>query len=145
MRAVGVMVGALLVATVAVADETPKPAPVPDGSIEFTSGSAALVVGYRWGDGTLTFQGKSYPFSITGMEVGEVGGSEAKAAGDVYDLKKLEDFNGTYTSASANLTLGEGGGGWHLVNEKGVHLELKRSTVGLKLTAGFDGMKLKLK
>lgn len=137
------LLGCLLMTAPARAEEAKKPQP--DGTVKFTSGSAGIVVGYRWGSGTLTFQGKDYPFSIEGMEVGEVGGSEATVAGEVYGLETVQDFSGTYTSASANLTLGAGGGGWHLRNEKGVRLELTRSTVGLKLTLGFDGMKVKLK
>jgi len=137
------LLGCLLMAAPARAEDEKKSQP--DGTVKFTSGSAGIVVGYRWGSGTLTFQGKDHPFSIEGMEVGEVGGSEATVAGEVYGLRSLQDFDGTYTSASANLTLGKGGGGWHLVNENGVRLELSRSTVGLKLTIGFDGMKVKLK
>lgn len=138
-----VLLGLLVVATAAIAEEPTKTPP--DGKVSFVSGSAGIVVGYRWGNGTLTYQGKEYPFSIEGIEVGDVGGGEARAAGDVFGLKKLEDFSGTYQAVSANLTLGGGGGGWHLQNEKGVRLELNRTTVGLKLTMGYDGMKLKLK
>jgi len=132
----------LLAATPCGADEAKK---APDGTIKLEADSAGIVVGYRWGGGTLTYKGKDHPFKLEGVEVGDVGGDKARAEGDVYNLTKLEDFNGTYKAASANLTLGEGGGGWHLQNEHGVMLDLTRTTYGLKLTTGFDGIKITLK
>ena len=57
--------------------------------------SIAVGVGYSWGGGIVTFQGKEYPCRIDGLAVGEVGISSADAVGNVYHLTNLEDFSGT--------------------------------------------------
>jgi outer membrane immunogenic protein len=67
----------------------------------------------------LTYQGKEYPFSVQGLSAGDIGASSAEAAGDVYGLKKLEDFNG-YTSTSAGAAVGGGGGAATMRNQNGV-------------------------
>jgi len=41
----------------------------PSGTIKLTSKSVAVGIGVTWGDGTLTFGGKSYPFSVEGLSV----------------------------------------------------------------------------
>jgi hypothetical protein len=126
------------------ADEVKTPQTV-DGTVTLDTDSVGLVVGYRWGSGTLEYQGKKYPFSISGLSVGDLGVASAEASGDVYNLKKLEDFSGTYTGTAANLTIVGGGGGNELINDKGVVLHLSRTTKGLKLKIGVDGVKLTLK
>src|SRR5262249_56073594 len=73
----------------------------PDATLRLTTGSVALGIGYTWGNGVLTYQGKEYPFSIDGLSVVDVGISQASASGSVYNLKKLEDFNATYPAAPA--------------------------------------------
>ncbi len=83
----------------------------PDGTVKLSSGSVAVGVGFSWGSGMLTYQGKEYPFSVSGLSVADVGISQAEASGDVYHLKKLADFNGNYTGVSAGATIAGGGGG----------------------------------
>lgn len=116
-----------------------------DGTVELTSTSVNIGVGYRWGSGVLTYQGKQYPFQVDGLTVGAVGASQAKVSGDVENLKKLEDFNGIYKGVGVNLTVVGGGGGSELKNEKGVVLKLTRTSAGLQLQAGGDGVKITLK
>lgn len=115
-----------------------------DGTIELTTDSVGVVVGYRWGSGVLKYQGKDYPFKVDGLSIGDLGAARAEAAGDVYNLKKLEDFNGVYKGAAANLTIVGGSGGNELTNEKGVILHLSRTTKGLKIKVGVDGVRLSL-
>ena len=40
----------------------------PSGTIKLTSKSVAVGIGVTWGDGTLTFGGKPYAFSVEGLE-----------------------------------------------------------------------------
>ena len=131
----------LLLTRPALADD----AMTPSGTIDLTTESVGVVIGYRWGSGVLTYQGKTYPFAVDGLSIGDLGGDKAQASGDVFKLTKLEDFNGTYKGAAANLTIVGGGGGNELTNEHGVILRLSRTTVGLKLKVGVDGVRLKLK
>src|SRR5499426_2332750 len=70
----------------------------PDGTLTLTEGSVGVGIGFSWGKGTLAYQGKTYPVKVDGLSVGEVGVQRATATGDVYNLKKLPDFNGTFTA-----------------------------------------------
>jgi hypothetical protein len=118
---------------------------VPDGAVRISSGSVAVGVGFSWGSGVLTYQGKDYPFDVSGLSVADVGISKAEAAGVVYHLKKLEDFNGNYTGISAGATVAGGGGVVALKNQNGVVLNLVGTTQGLKFKLGVDGVKITLK
>jgi hypothetical protein len=116
-----------------------------DGTVELTTVSVNIVVGYRWGSGVLKFQDKDHPFEIDGLTVGAVGASKAQVSGDVFNLKKLEDFNGVYKGVGVNATIVGGAGGSELKNEHGVVLRLSRTSAGLQLQIGGDGVKLTLK
>jgi hypothetical protein len=119
--------------------------PTPDGTLELKEGSVAAGVGYSWGGGTLTFHGKKYPVSVTGLSVGSVGASSVTARGSVYNLKKLEDFSGNYTAAKAGATVGGGGAVATMQNQNGVKINLSSTSRGLKLTLAAEGVSLKLK
>ena len=73
----------------------------PDATIKLKGGSVAAGIGFSWGSGTLTYQGKEYPVSVNGLSLGKVGISGSSASGEVYHLKKIEDFNGHYNASSA--------------------------------------------
>jgi len=49
----------------------------PDATLRLTTGSVALGIGYTWGNGVLTYQGKEHPFTIDGLSVVDVGISQA--------------------------------------------------------------------
>jgi len=57
------------------------------GKITLESKSIAVGVGVSWGDGVLEYQGKKYPFSVSGLSVVDLGISKATARGDVANLK----------------------------------------------------------
>jgi hypothetical protein len=76
------------------------------GTVSVESKAVALGVGVSWGDGTLTYRGKQHKFSVEGLSVLDLGVSKVSAKGEVSDLKKLEDFAGTYVAA-----WGRSGGG----------------------------------
>src|SRR5262245_14824031 len=117
----------------------------PDGTVKISSGSVAAGIGFSWGGGVLTYQGKEYPFDVSGLSVADVGISKAEASGSVYHLKTLADFSGNYTGVSAGATVAGGGGGMALKNQNGVVLNLVGTTQGLKFKLGVDGVKLTLK
>ena len=113
----------------------------PDGTIEFMANSAALGIGFSWGDGTLTYEGKVYPIKAEGLSLGGVGFTSVMGKGKVYNLKKLSDFDGTYAGAGANLTILAGGGDVILKNTKGVELRVSTDTQGAKVSIGGGGVK----
>jgi hypothetical protein len=116
----------------------------PDGTLKLSQGQVGVGIGWSWGKGVLTYKGKDYPFKVKGLSVGDVGITRAEAVGDVYNLKKIGDFNGNYTSAAAQGTLGGGAGASAMKNQNGVVLELKSTTQGLNLKLAAEGVKITL-
>ena len=94
------------------------------------------------GKGVLHYKGKNYKFTATGLGAGGMGASKTVARGKVYNMKKLDDFVGTYVNARSGITVGDetkGKATW-VQNEKGVRLEAKSETKGLQLNLGVDGV-----
>jgi len=131
----------LITATVQAKEKSEKP----DATVRLSTGSVAVGIGYSWGSGVLHFKGKSYPFTISGVSVGDLGVSKAEASGSVYHLAKLDDFNGNYTAAAAGATIGGGGSAAAMQNQNGVKINLVSTTRGLKLKLAAEGVKIQLK
>ena len=117
----------------------------PNATVKMTGKALSAGVGYSWGSGTLTYQGKEYPFSISGLSAGNISASSAELSGEVFNLKNLADFNGNYTSASAGATVANGGGGMTMKNQNGVTMNVAGTTRGVSFKLGVDGMKVELK
>src|SRR5688572_9813529 len=92
-------------------------AQAPDGKVKMTGRAVAAGVGYSWGSGVLTYQGKEYPFSLSGLSAGDIGIGSAELSGEVSNLKNLADFNGNYTSFGAGITVAGGGSGMAMKNQ----------------------------
>src|SRR5208282_601378 len=75
----------------------------PSGKVTMTQ---AFVVGAGVGSGTLTFEGRTYSFTLIGSLTGLGALSTLQASGGVYKLKDVSQFSGAYiqeTSASDPL------------------------------------------
>ena len=116
----------------------------PDATLKLSEGQVGIGIGWSWGKGVLTYKGKDYPFKVEGLSVGDVGVTKADAVGKVYNLKKMSDFNGTYTSAAAQGTLGGGAGASAMKNQNGVVIELTSTTQGVNVKLAGEGVKLTL-
>jgi len=114
----------------------------PDATLKLTDRDVAIGVGFSWGKGTLSYKGKTYPVKVEGLSVGEVGVNQATAVGNVYNLKKLGDFDGNYTAAAAGGTLGGGAGVTEMKNQNGVVIGMKSTTQGASLKLAAAGIKL---
>ncbi len=101
-------------------------------------------VGYTWGNGVLTYGGHRYRFSVKGVTVADVGFSRIVGHGRVYNLHRLQDFNGTYGAATGEATLGNGLGGQYLKNGQGVELRVDDVTKGARLSGSADGIQLEI-
>jgi hypothetical protein len=117
----------------------------PSATLRLSSGSVAAGIGFSWGNGTLTYKGKSYAVSVKGLSIGKVGISRATATGKVYNLHKLQDFDGNYTAVAAGIAIAGGGGVATMQNQNGVRVELQATTRGLDLTIGGAGVDLHIK
>jgi len=118
----------------------PQPA-----TIEFEIYKAGFVVGVSGGRGTLHFEGKAYPLSIGGVSVGATAGiSKAELIGEVHNLQKLRDIEGTYSAVQAGLTLGGGEKITRLENARKVRLDVRGKQIGIELSLDLNGMQIKL-
>jgi len=115
------------------------------GTITLSARGAAAGVGYTWGDGVLRYGGHKYPFSVNGITVADIGFSRVSGRGRVYNLHRLQDFNGTYLAATGEATLGKGIGGQVLRNGSGVEIRVDQVTEGARLQGSADGIRLTLK
>ncbi len=117
----------------------------PIAHVNFSGGSLAAGVGFSWGNGTLEYKGKSYPFKIDGFNVGDVGIATIDATGDVYNLSNVGDFGGNYAAAGVGATLAGGGSIITMQNPHGVVIQVRSTTAGLRLHLGPSGINITLK
>ncbi|MBL0713821.1 MAG: hypothetical protein JJV98_08975 [Desulfosarcina sp.] len=117
----------------------------PSATVTIESTSVAIGVGVEWGHGTLKFQGKEYKFSVNGLSVIDLGVASISATGNVYKLKKLSDFSGTYTAAGAGIAIGGGAGASTMVNQNDVVMNLTSTKAGVKFKLAPEGLKIELK
>ncbi len=116
----------------------------PSGTVVINETQFGFIVGGSIGGGELTYQGKTHKFKIGGMSLGaNIGVSKVSASGEVYDLKDLSKFPGTYVSLDGTVALGGGVGGMKLKNEHGVIMRLQATTQGLQLNASSSGVTVK--
>lgn len=118
---------------------------VPSGTVSIETKAVALGVGFSWGEGVLTFQGKEYPFKIKGLSVIDIGVSSVSAQGNVYHLTKVEDFTGTFSAAEAGIAVGGGAGAQAMKNQNGVVMEVTSKKAGIQLKLAPEGIKVEMK
>jgi hypothetical protein len=113
----------------------------PDGFIEMHEVQAAYIGSGSGGSGSLSFRGIQYAFDVGGVGVSGIGLSTIEATGEVYNLRDLRQFPGTYGQARYGFALGTASGGdlW-LQNEAGVILHMKAKRTGLMLSLGGDAI-----
>ena len=118
-----------------------------DATLRFSGGSFALGIGFRWGSGTLTYQGKNYPVKVNGFSVGKVGMTGSSAYGEVFNLKHLQDFNGHYNVGAAGtrgVTLGSGKAGTLMSNQAGVIVRLAATQTGVDVNVTGGGVDMQI-
>ena len=120
-------------------------APDSSGTVRISSSAVAAGIGITWGDGTLSYKGQSYAFSVNGLSVADLGISTVTATGDVSNLNKVEDFSGNYAAGEAGIALAGGQSDVIMKNENGVVLRLHGTQQGVRLTLAAQGVALKLK
>lgn len=105
------------------------------GEVKFISHSADLGVGYTWGKGVLIYAGQQYPFEVSGASAAAIGFSSGDSVGKVYNLQRVEDFEGTYWALSGEATIGQGLSGSLMENNEGVRIRLDENRTGGRLAA----------
>ncbi|WP_438265102.1 hypothetical protein [Bradyrhizobium commune] len=107
---------------------------------------AGLLVGGGAGSGTLTYRGKTYPFTISGLSFGITAGATiGRFDGWASGIGEVRDFAGTYSSVGGGFALVGGVNGVHLRNEKGVTIVLQGPKAGLELAANISAITIALR
>jgi hypothetical protein len=119
----------------------------PAGLVSLNLKSAGLVVGGSSGDGMLSYRGHDYPFTLSGLNLGDVGVSTFQGAGKVYDLTSLSDFSGNYAGTEAAFALRGGQSEVSMRNAKGVTIVLlanEGKESGTRVGLGVSGVNIKM-
>ncbi|MGI9538096.1 MAG: DUF1134 domain-containing protein [Desulfocapsaceae bacterium] len=116
----------------------------PTATVAIETKAVAVGVGYSWGDGVLSFEGKEYTFKIKGVSVVDLGMSSISAQGDVYHLEKVEDFPGTFSAAEAGIAVGGGAGAQVMKNQNGVVMRVTSKNAGIQLKLAPEGLKVEM-
>jgi hypothetical protein len=130
----------LAIPTAAQASDLGKPV----GHLSMEFGQGGFILSASGGKGTLTFNGRKYPFKVGGLGVGGLGVSKIVAVGEVYRLRRVEDFAGGYFQARAGYAAVTGKGVQWLENSNGVILQLRGASKGLSLNLGADGLVIEM-
>ena len=115
----------------------------PSGSVTITED---FVAGLEGGNGTLEYQGRTYPFKVVGTVAGPGGGVEKiTASGPVYKLASVADFPGRYTQSTGKAGFSSSGSSdlW-LENNAGVVMHLQGTSSGAMLTLGKDEIYIRM-
>ena len=120
------------------------PAQAATGTVRIAVAKGGFIVGVGGGNGTLSFQGRTYRVSVGGISVGTIGIAKADLVGTASNLRTASDIAGTYTAVSASVAVAGGGKVAQLQNEKGVVLKLKGRQVGFEASLNLSGLTLSL-
>jgi hypothetical protein len=97
----------------------------PSATLKLEGGSVAV--------GVLSYQGKDYPISVVGLSLDDVGIMSIAASGNVYNLRRLSDFDGNYTAAGTSLTAAGAANAAAMRNQNGVTVDLVSTTQGAEV------------
>jgi hypothetical protein len=116
----------------------------PVATISIINVAQAIGVGPVWGQGVITYGGKTHLFKVKGFEKFAVGRKKMRVNGNVYHLKQLSDLAGTYLKAEpSGVTFIEHPKGLVIQNDKGVVIDLQGKVHGLALDIVKEGLTIK--
>jgi hypothetical protein len=136
---------AVLLAMVVVGAAVPSQAQT-TGTVQVEVTKAGFIVGVGGGRGILTFQGRSYPFTVGGLGLGAtIGASKTQLVGRALNLRQASDLAGTYTALGGGVAVAGGVASVSLQNAKGVVLELRGRKIGLELSVSLSGVEISMR
>ena len=116
----------------------------PSGTVTLDEEEIRLILGGDRGKGVLTYGGKKYNFTVKGLTAGGIGIAKVHATGNVYFLKKVEDFSGKFTEGTVGAAVVKGVGKASFQNGNGVYMSLKEKATGVDLSLGIGVMEVQL-
>lgn len=113
----------------------------PSGTVTGSIKTIGFLVSARWGNGVLILEnGELFRFHMIGAKALETGVAKNNFVGEVYNLKNIDDFEGTYWGASKNINLGTLGKGEGIVNNaRCVVIKFRMTGIGLKVSGPAPG------
>jgi hypothetical protein len=131
----GAVLGLVALASVSTASQAET------GSVRVVFTKGGFIIGVGGGHGVLTFRGRHYPFTVSGMSIGAtIGASTNQLAGRALNIRAPGDLAGAYSAIGAGAAVAGGAGGVQLQNQKGVVLQLHGVKVGVELSAAVGGV-----
>ena len=90
-----------------------------------------------WAAASLTFRGRTYPFTLIGSLIGLGAISTLQASGEVYKLRDVSQFSGPWIQGTGSLAITTKANGeiW-LENRNGVIMRLNAAQAGLTFSQG---------
>jgi hypothetical protein len=144
-----ILIGFLFAASLLLpSNVAPAPAQTPDGTLKITARKVSPGIGLSWGDGVLTYKGQDYPFTFEAKGLFrsiDASITAAELSGQVFNLKRLALFNGSYRNIETDSSDAGGGSRATMKNLNGVVIRLVSTVEGRKFILGRDGMKIQIK
>lgn len=135
---------ALLLAAPARAQPRAADGGEPDASIEIQQVRVGVAaIGASVGGGRLRSGGKEYGFTVRGLALDGVGVASLAVRGEVFGLRRVEDFQGLYTEEAADSPASTGAR--RLRNAAGVELRLWVERSGGPLRLSEAGITIELR
>jgi hypothetical protein len=120
-----------------------QPSQAKMGLVRVSFTKAGLIAGAGAGRGVLTFEGRQYPFKVSGLSLGvTIGASTSRLVGRASYLHQLSDFAGTYTAVGGGGALVGGIAVVQLKNDNGVIITLQGPKAGMEFAANLSGIRI---
>jgi hypothetical protein len=116
-----------------------------NGSVRMKITKVGFIVGVGGGSGVLNFKGKQYRLSIGGVSAGTIGVAGMDLVGTATNLRTAADIAGSYSAASAGLSVAGGAKVATLQNSNGVVLQLQGRQVGFEASLALSGLTISLR
>jgi hypothetical protein len=116
----------------------------PVATVVIDETQVGLLIGGSEGHGVLLYKDKSYDVKTDAVKVGTIGVTKVHLVGEVYRMKNIKDFAGTYSASQAGIALIKGLDGYWLSNPNGVLIRFKGQSKGVAVQLGFQAMTFKL-
>lgn len=124
---------------------TPTMAQAP-GYVRVKLLKGGLLFGTGGGSGTVTYRGRDYPFTVSGLSLGFTAGvSYVRFKGWATGIREIGDFAGTYSLVGSGGAVMAGIGGVQLVNGNGVMMALRGPRMGVELATNLGQVTIELK
>jgi hypothetical protein len=118
----------------------------PDATVSMNLVQAGFIGSGGGGNGVLTYRGHSHPFGVIGLGIGGIGASTVEAEGEVFNLRNVAQFGGTYAQARVGAVFADRSiGEMWLQNDAGVIIRLRTRRTGLMLALGGDAVQITMR